>query len=294
MSSPPPLFSVVIPTHDNVEVLKQCLAGWQQHADGASVELLVIEDGCKDGTADFLRAQADTPWGQRHLRWFHEEDVHELNCDNRGFREARGQFLLVWHDDMHLRANWLLPELACSLRAHPEIGLISLSRGLMCHPVEGAISTWEELLQWDRLESTIGTAPLNWLCFSEVDIVVRPWVVRRECLDTVGALDPAFVPTEWDEADLCFRLREGGWKVATHGYEREGAYVHLLSSTMSKTPSERLKANALRNGKLFHARWDAHIAARQGHRYQRWRRRFAGGSFANLLGLMLGRVTHRA
>jgi GT2 family glycosyltransferase len=293
MNSPPPLFSVVIPTHNNLEVLKECLAGWRQHGDGASVELLVIEDGCSDGTADFLRAQAETPWGVRHLRWFHEDDVHELNCDNRGFREARGQYFLIWHDDMYLRAQWLLPELERSLRAHPDIGLISLSRGLICHQADGAIDTSEDLLDWKRLESTIGTAPLNWFCFSEVDIVVRPWVVRRECLDKVGPLDTAFFPNEWDEADLCFRLRQGGWKVATHGYEREGAYVHLLSATMSKTPSARLKAIALRNGKLFHERWDAQISLRQGHRAQRWGRRFAGGSFGNLLRSMLRRLTKR-
>ena len=294
MSASAPVFSVVIPTHNNARVLEQCLNAWRQYADGASVELLVIEDGCQDGTADLLRSQAESPWGQRHLRWFHENDAHELHCDNRGFQEARGEYVLVWHDDMHLRADWLLPELESSLRAHPDIGLISLSRGLMCHPVEGEINTWEELLDWTRLESTIGTPPLNWFCFSEVDIVVRPWVVRRECLEKVGRLDPAFFPNEWDEADLCFRIRDGGWKVATHGYEREGAYVHLLSATMSKTAPERLRAIALRNGKLFHERWDAHIERRQGHRYQRWRRRFAGGSLANLLDRLLRTATRRA
>ena len=47
--------------------------------------------------------------------------------------------------------------------------------------------------------------------------------------------------TEWDEADLCFRIREAGWKIATHGYERAGAYDHLGSSTLKKTlsPSKR-------------------------------------------------------
>jgi hypothetical protein len=67
----------------------------------------------------------------------------------------------------------------------------------------------------------------------------------------------------------------------------------MLSSTMSKTPSERLKAIALRNGRLFHERWDAEIHRRQGHRHQRWRRRFAAGSFGNLIGSMLRSATKR-
>jgi hypothetical protein len=75
---------------------------------------------------------------------------------------------------------------------------------------------------------------LNWLRIHEVDAVIRPWVVRRECLDRMGALDEAFVPTGWDEADLAFRIRQAGWRVATHGYERDRAYHHLGSSTFAK------------------------------------------------------------
>src|SRR6476660_3517623 len=111
-----PRFSVIIPTHNNLALLKRCLAGWRDHTDGQSVEIVVIEDGCTDGTAEFLEEQAETPWGRRHLRYFHENDVHELRCDNRGFREAKGELLLVWHDDMFLHVPWLLTELDQTLR----------------------------------------------------------------------------------------------------------------------------------------------------------------------------------
>ena len=63
--------------------------------------------------------------------------------------------------------------------------------------------------------------------------MIRPWVVRRACLDRVGVLDEAFVPTGWDEADLAFRIAAGRWRVATHGYERDGAFLHLGSSTFA-------------------------------------------------------------
>ncbi len=42
------------------------------------------------------------------------------------------------------------------------------------------------------------------------------------------------MPTEWDEADLAFRIREAGWKVATCGYERLGGYDHLGSTTIGE------------------------------------------------------------
>ena len=77
-------------------------------------------------------------------------------------------------------------------------------------PVDEPIERWEDLQDWRRLKSTIGPFPWNWLRIQEVDSTIRPWVIRRECLERVGLLDEAFVPTEWDEADLAFRVRAAG------------------------------------------------------------------------------------
>ena len=95
-----PALSVVIPTFNNVKVLAGCLEAWQSVAADQPVEILVIEDGCTDATPDYLRTVAATPWGQRHLRWHHQDDLHELRCTNYGFRQATGPLLLAWQDDM--------------------------------------------------------------------------------------------------------------------------------------------------------------------------------------------------
>ena len=80
-------------------------------------------------------------------------------------------------------------------------------------------------------------------------------------------------PTEWDEADLSYRLRAAGWKVATCGYERLGAYFHLGSTTISKAPSAAYFASVLENGKLFHQRWDPTIAAEHPRPRRNWHRK---------------------
>lgn len=266
-----PALSVVIPTFNNVDVLGRCLDGWRRHG-GADVEVIVIEDGCRDSTPELLRSLESTGWGRRHLRWTHEDDGHELRCTNTGIAAARGRFVLAWQDDMLLRASWLVPELLRTFDRYRDIGMIALSRGLDCHPVHEPIRTYQDLVDWRRLPSTIGPAPWNWIRLQEVDAVIRPWVVRKECIDRVGALDEAFRPTEWDEADLSFRLREGGWRVATCGFERLGAYFHLGSTTISRAPSEPYFAKVLENGRLFHARWDAAIAGGHTRARRTWHR----------------------
>ncbi|HET6764407.1 MAG TPA: glycosyltransferase [Longimicrobiaceae bacterium] len=268
-----PELTVFIPTHDNLPILRECLASWRRHADGQPVEVVVIEDGCTDGTAEFLAEQAATEWGRRHLRWVHTDDVHELMCTNRGLAEARAPLAMSWHDDMFLQAGWFVPELVRTFAAYPEIGLLCLSRGLNIRHLDAPLESWHDTVDWARVQSTIGPAPWNWARIYEVDAVIRPWVVRTACTDRVGALDEAFRPTEWDEADLAYRIRAAGWKVATHGYERGGAYRHEVSSTLSRTPSEKRMALGLRNARIFFGRWSDAIRAEQGRRRASWPRK---------------------
>lgn len=273
MATESPALSVIIPTFNNLEVLKRCLASWEKWASDQPVELIVIEDGCKDGTAEYLRAAVETPWGRKFLRWVHENDVNQVKCNNRGFAEARAPLFMVWDDDMFLEVDWLVPELLATFNAYPEIGLLSLIRGLNLFPLTYPIERWEDLHDPKHMVTTIGEGPLNWLRLSEVDIVIRPWVVRRSCIEKVGPLDEAFCPIEWDEADFAYRIREAGFKVATHCYERLGAFTHLGSTTLGKLPSEKHRAMVLPNGKLFHQRWADKVRAQHPRSRRTWARR---------------------
>jgi GT2 family glycosyltransferase len=283
-----PNLSVIIATHNNQPVLARCIESWRRFASRASIELLIVEDGCTDGTRQYLREiAAEGGWGAIAMRVLHEDNVHELVCTNQGFREARAPLIVSWHDDMFLHAGWFVPELLATFDAYPELGLVSLSRGLRCLPFDAPVRTFEDSIDWRRLQSTIGAAPFNWLRLTEVDAVMRPWVVRRACLNRVGVLDERFRPHEWDEADLCYRIREAGWMVATHGYERDGAYHHLLSTTLNRTPSEMRQAVATRNAQLFYERWQATINREAGRSPKVWRRRTgAAGWLGTLRGML--------
>jgi GT2 family glycosyltransferase len=266
-----PALSVSIPTFNNEAVLRRCLASWREPAIENGVEIIVLEDGCRDGTPAFLEAESKTEWGQRHLRWFPMNDAHELRCTNAGIKAATAPLILAWQDDMFVTADWLVPELLRTFEVHADLGLMSLSRGLDHFPLDEPIDSWDALVDWRRLRSTIGDFPGNWFRIQEVDAVIRPWVVRRACIERVGLLDEAFVPTEWDEADLAYRIREAGWKVGTCGYERLRGYDHLGSSTLGEL-SPSYKARVLKNGLLFHSRWSRLVERDHARARRTWRR----------------------
>jgi glycosyltransferase involved in cell wall biosynthesis len=288
-----PLLSVIIPTHNNLAILRRCVESWTTVTPRAPIEIIVIEDGCTDGTREYLLEVAATEWGARTLRVAHEDNVHELMCTNRGLAEARAPLVMSWHDDMFLRRQWFIDELIATFAAYPEIGLLSLSRGLILRACNDLPTTWEESISWERVESTIGRGPLNWLRLQEVDVVMRPWVVRAECARRVGTLDEVFRPTEWDEADLCMRIRQAGWLIATHGFERAGAYDHLVSSTLSRTPSEQRMALGLRNARIFFERWCSVISSDSVRKRKTWRRRASARAWSDTAAQMVRRAFMR-
>jgi GT2 family glycosyltransferase len=286
-----PALSIVTPTFNNVAVLRRSLDAWQRFG-GERIEVIVIEDGCRDGTAEHLREQSLTPWGQRHLRWVHEDEAHELRCTNRGLALARAPLVAAWQDDMFVETAWFVPELLAQFDAYPDLGMLAMSRGVTMHPAPGSLARWEDTFDWQRLRSTIGPGPWNWIRLQEVDAVIRPWVVRRACLERVGALDEIFRPTEWDEADLAFRIREAGWRIAAHGYERLGAYTHLGSTTIG-TPSEKYKAAVLRNARIFHDRWEAAIARTHERPRRTWRRKPTPAGWMATVSALIRRAVQR-
>ena len=287
-----PWLSVVIPTYNNVDVLARCLDSWESCAGDQPIELIVVDDGGRDGTPDLLARIGETAWGRTHLCWHRAAEAHELRCTNAGMRLARAPLVMAWQDDMFVRARWLVPEIVATFAAYDDLGLLCLSRGLNCHPLDDEVETWEDLFDSRRLESTIGPRPFNWCRLQEVDGVIRPWVVRRACTDAVGLLDEAFAPTEWDEIDLCFRVRQAGWRVATHGYERLGAYRHLGSTTVG-VPSEQYKQRVLRNGRLFHERWDDAVRSAFPRPRRTWWRKTTAAGWAWTAGQLARAVVTR-
>lgn len=283
MSATPQL-SVVIPTFNNVRVLAECLESWRTFAGDDPVELIVVEDGCRDDTPAFLTKEAATAWGRAHLRWVHEGNVHELRATNRGLAEARAPLVMTWHDDMFLRVPWLVRELVATFERYPEIGLLCLCRGLNFSAPDAPIEKWADLIDASRMESTIGPMPWNWFRTWEVDGVIRPWVVRRACIEKVGVLDEAFVPTGWDESDLAFRIRGAGWLVATHGYERLLTFRHLGSSTFTKYALNLDRD--LQNGRLFFSRWDGAMRRDAGRVRRSWRRPLTPASWLHTVWTM--------
>lgn len=183
-----PLVSVVIPTHNRLDMLRQAVASVLiEHA--VPLQLVVVDDASSDGTAAWLATCADARL------------EHHVLSPGRGGSGARSVGLehvraphVLFLDDDDLLEPGALPALLASLRRHPRAG-----RALGGHRVFG--------------EGVCGRRPAH----PPVALTLRPW--REELAiwnmppgTMLWRTDVVRAAGGWDEArrrgedvDLCLR-----------------------------------------------------------------------------------------
>lgn len=96
-TSPQPIVSIVIPTHNRCAILKRTLDALNQQTFPAQqFEVLVVVDGGRDGTSEMLRGyQASFP-----LMVIEQASQGAAAARNRGAAQAKGSLLLFLDDDV--------------------------------------------------------------------------------------------------------------------------------------------------------------------------------------------------
>lgn len=114
-----PSASVVIPTHNRLGDLQRVVAGVEaQFAPGGRrPEMVVVDDGSGDGTADWLSRETATG----RLRGLSQSNAGPAAARNRGANAATGDVLLFLGDDTVPEAGWLLAHLE-EHRLHGGVG----------------------------------------------------------------------------------------------------------------------------------------------------------------------------
>jgi glycosyltransferase involved in cell wall biosynthesis len=107
-----PVVSVVVPTRGRARYLEVALDSLDSQDLDEPWELLVVDDGSEDGTADLLRGR-----GVKAVRF---DPARGLNAArNTGVRETGGELVAFTDDDVRAPAGWLRA-LVEGARRHPD------------------------------------------------------------------------------------------------------------------------------------------------------------------------------
>jgi GT2 family glycosyltransferase len=238
MAAPP--LSIVIPTHDTRELTLRCLDSIYA-APPAGLEVILVDDASRDGTAEAVR--------ERHpevivLR--HEEPRRFTRSANEGMARAGGELLLLLNSDTEVSPGGLAG-LAGLFAGEPRLGIA----GALLHYPDGS-PQWsggrEPSLAWLFALASGLPVLLAWLPFYRRTRPLAPdapqavdWVTgaamafRREVWEQAGPLDEGFRFYAQD-LDFCLRARRAGWEVQVRP---DLPVLHHHGATIGRDPGAR-------------------------------------------------------
>lgn len=183
-----PEFSVVIPTYDRVELLKEALKSVYEQTY-RDYEIIVVDDGSTDSTKGYLNSQGD------RVRVLYQANRGPGAARNLGLTKANGKYVAFLDSD-DIWFPWTLATFHETIRRHQEPSLISAStkefqeRMPVEEPDNFAAEAFCDFLQTASKPGYVGSGAM---------------VAKRSIFSSVGAFDEGLAVGE----DLDFYIRAG-------------------------------------------------------------------------------------
>ena len=236
-----PMVSLLIPTTNQDVKLAACLKSLAAHLPAnVPCEVIVVLNAATD---DVLRLIYKECTGLKIA-----ESAANLGVAggyNRARSLAKGDFLVLLHDDVEIGPSWLEPLLAAAA-AHPGAGAI----GSRTFNADGTEQRSGSILWRNGLTSPAPVPPDNLAAPWPVDYCgTCALMVRTQLWDALGGLDEQIYPAYFVDVDLCMGLRRLG---ATVLCDPTSSLRHHSRSSSPKPFSDFV---SMRNRAYFLAKW---------------------------------------
>lgn len=217
-SRKPVTLSIVVVNFETPDYTLQCIRSIFENKPSCSFEVIVIDNGSKDNSLDFIRQRAP---GTICIETGSNLGFSKAN--NLGINNARGNFVLLLNSDAKILDN-SLDKMLEYLLANPEVGAmgprqldgqgkLQLSWGAFPTLVSEAFRkllhyrlSLNDLKIRDYLEEKYaGSSDVDWVSGSCL-------IARRQALLDSGLFDGHFF-MYFEDIDLCRRIKDGGWRI---------------------------------------------------------------------------------
>ncbi|MDH3312850.1 MAG: glycosyltransferase family 2 protein [Nitrosopumilus sp.] len=241
-----PKVSIIIPTKDNIRVLKRCIKSLKEKTNYKNWELIIIDNNSKNKeTLDYLN---NLPYEVLEFN----ENFNFSKMNNLAVQKTNGDFLLFMNDDVAaIDPTWLHelvsigiqsnigvvgPKLLFSDNTIQHAGMVFLPTGAGFHPFQRISSNGK---------SYHGLSNLLRDCSAVTGACL---LIKKNIFDEVSGYDPDF-DLYYGDSDLCLKVREKGYDVVYTPYTK------LLHDGSTKTKEISDSFFAVENHRTFIQKW---------------------------------------
>ncbi|MBI2419143.1 MAG: glycosyltransferase [Ignavibacteriales bacterium] len=231
LASTRPRVSVFILCFNKAAYTKKCLESLYQYTTAALFEVIAIDNGSTDETAELLE----------HYAGLHNNFSFVRNTENKGFARgnnqaaqlAAGEYFLLLNNDTELSEGWLEPlikTLDTDAFAAAVGSKLLFPDGTIQHAGVGIVQ--DESLEFPIYPKHVfyglpADAPNANVARSMQAVTAACMLVRAKTYNELGGLDEAFW-NGYEDMDFCFRIRQQGFKII---YNPASCFTHHESKS---------------------------------------------------------------
>jgi GT2 family glycosyltransferase len=243
----PSLVTIIIPVFGKIDYTLRCLrsiAGTWSESINANV--IVVDDGSPDSSVHEL---IGIP-GVTVLR--NGTNAGYLRSTNRGAALADTRYLCFLNNDTEVRNGWL-DALVSTAEDDEAIGAVGSK---LLYP-DGTLQEaggiiWSDATGWNYGRGDDPNKP-EYNIARDVDYCsAASLLVRTDIFRSIGGLDERYAPAYYEDADLCFAIRNLGFRVV---YEPRSELVHYEGVSSGTDVSSGIKRYQELNRPKFAEKW---------------------------------------
>ncbi|MBN1826833.1 MAG: glycosyltransferase [Candidatus Eisenbacteria bacterium] len=235
-----PNASIIVPVYNNLHLTRNL---WTSVRKNTAIphELLIVDNGSQEP----VKYDAE----QNNIRCIRNEENRGFAAAvNQGIRNTYGDYLVILNNDCIVPPGWL-GRMIAHLEEDREIGILAPLTNFAAteQQIPVPYKNEEGLYRFaeDLHRRNAGRRK------DHKKVVGMCMVIPRRVIDEVGLFDERFGIGNFEDDDICLRVRLAGYRVAV----AEDVFIHHEGGATFKAMNVDYQALLKRNGELFLKKW---------------------------------------
>ncbi|MBN1796222.1 MAG: glycosyltransferase family 2 protein [Sedimentisphaerales bacterium] len=236
--------AIIIVSWNVKDELRNCLNSIAQYPPEDEFEIIVVDNGSTDGTADMLTKEYSSV-----KLTANEKNAGFAGGNNQGIETAKGEYIFLLNPDTIIKSG-ALDYLINYMDKNKDVGAcgprLRFADGKIQHSVR-RFPTMRGALYRHTLFKSLGIFKSkynHWLMkdfaydkTTDVDqIMGAALMIRKSVLDKVGYMDDKCFFMYYEEVDLCYRIKKAGWRIV---FLPDVEVTHLGGRSSGQIPAEK-------------------------------------------------------